>query len=430
MDKSDKLPLLTHPEQNDSKLKEKGVSLSAFLDTVRIRKDKTFTVRIRIIHERYPKYYSTKMNMTVKQFEQIATGKPRNKLKEQSIIIFAKLKKANNIIIDMDSFSFEVFDKLFLNKQSRSEGVYSSFRDHIAELKAKGQIGTASTYTTALNSFKNYKKGKLSFSEITIKWLNNYEFWMKSNQKSVTTISMNTRCLRRLYNIAIVENKAKRELYPFGNIESGLYQPPEANNTKRALTLSDIKKIYEYEPEQKSPEHFNRDLWLFSYLANGMNMADIFNLKYENIKGETLEFSRKKTNSKRKKQKPIVIQVTSDINRIIEMWGNEPKLKDNFIFNILSNGLTPEQEHAKINQGIKTCNKYMKRIAAKIDIDENISTYYARHSYATILMNKGVQIYDISKALGHSNLTTTENYLGSIEVKRLKHNANKLTEWE
>lgn len=58
-------PTITHPEQDNDKLKEKGVSIVAFLDTVRPRKDETFTVRLRIIQNRFPKYYTTKINLGV-----------------------------------------------------------------------------------------------------------------------------------------------------------------------------------------------------------------------------------------------------------------------------------------------------------------------------------------------------------------------------
>jgi len=74
-------------------------------------------------------------------------------------------------------------------------------------------------------------------------------------------------------------------------------------------------------------------------------------------------------------------------------------------------------------------NHYLKRIAKKIGITENISTYYARHSFATVLRNSGEPVAFISEQLGHSNVQTTENYLSSFDRKKRREAAKKLTDF-
>lgn len=424
------LPTITHPEQQNDRLKELGVSLAVILDTVRKRKDNTFTVRIRVIHSRFPKFYTTKINLNEKQYIQLATGKPRNDLKEKKLIIFKMLKKANDIIVEMEAFLFEDFEKRFLNKIGKWNDVYYAFNEHIQRLAENGKHGTASTYQTARNSFMTYhKKNALKFDDVTVSWLMNYENKMKKEGKSPTTISMNTRCLRKLYNIAIANNDVKREKYPFGSNDKGLYQPPYHRNIKKALTKEELKKIFIYKPEPNSTEHFNRDIWIFSYLCNGMNMADIFRLKYSHLIGDTIVFARHKTNHTRK-SKSVMVALTEHSRAIIDKWGSKPVSSDKYIFGILSIGLTPKEERAKIKQGTKQCNKYMKRIANKIGIDENISTYYARHSFASILKLSGEEISFISESLGHSSIAVTENYLSSFDIEKRKNAAKKLTDWD
>ncbi len=425
-----KLPIITHPEQQNDRLKELGVSLAAFFDTVRKRKDETCTVRIRIIYNRFPKYYSTKINLSEKDYIQLVTGKPRNELKEKKLIIFRMLKKANDIITEMESFQFEKFEKKFLNKTGAGNDVYFAFKEQIKQLQDNGKPGTASTYQTAMNSFKSFhKRSTLKFDDVTVSWLKNYENKMNLEDKSPTTISMNTRCLRKLYNIAISNNDVKKDKYPFGNNDKGFYQPPYHRNIKKALSKEALRKIFEYKPETNSTEHFNRDIWLFSYLCNGMNMADIFRLKYSHLIGDTIVFARHKTNHKRK-SKSVMVILTDHSRAIIDKWGSKPVSSDNYIFSILSDGLTPTEERAKIKQGTKQCNKYMKRIAAKIGIDENISTYYARHSFASILKLSGEEISFISESLGHSSIAVTENYLSSFDIEKRKNAAKKLTDWD
>jgi integrase/recombinase XerD len=419
------LPTIEHPEQDNAKLKQKNVSLCAILDTRILNRDNTYTIRIRIIHNRKAKYYTTKIKATKNQFKSIATVNPRGNLRKNKIIILELLKNANDTILQMDSFSFENFEKKFLSKQGKLNNVQEAFSAHIKQLKANGQINTASTYTTASKQLEKYHSRILKFNDITVTFLKEWENYMKQKKKSPTTISINTRCVRKLYNDAIKRGDANREHYPFGNEDEGLYQPPEARNIKKALSKPDLKKILEYQAVDNSPEQFAKDVFIFSYLGNGMNLNDIFRLKYKNIAGDEIVFLRQKTASKRK-TKPIAVPIDEDMQRIIDIYGTKPILPDSYIFNVLIDGLTPEQETARIKQATKQTNKYLKRIAGKIGINGNISTYYARHSFASVLKLSGEDISYISEALGHSNLQTTENYLSSFDSDKRKESQKKL----
>jgi integrase/recombinase XerD len=419
------LPTIEHPEQDNAKLKQKNVSSCAILDTRILNRDNTYTIRIRIIHNRKAKYYTTKIKATKNQFKSIATVNPRGNLRKNKIIILELLKNANDTILQMDSFSFENFEKKFLSKQGKLNNVQEAFSAHIKQLKANGQINTASTYTTASKQLEKYHSRILKFNDITVTFLKEWENYMKQKKKSPTTISINTRCVRKLYNDAIKRGDANREHYPFGNEDEGLYQPPEARNIKKALSKPDLKKILEYQAVDNSPEQFAKDVFIFSYLGNGMNLNDIFRLKYKNIAGDEIVFLRQKTASKRK-TKPIAVPIDEDMQRIIDIYGTKPILPDSYIFNVLIDGLTPEQETARIKQATKQTNKYLKRIAGKIGINGNISTYYARHSFASVLKLSGEDISYISEALGHSNLQTTENYLSSFDSDKRKESQKKL----
>lgn len=422
------LPTIEHPEQDNAKLKQKNVSLCALLDIQHPNRDKTYTIRLRIIHERKPKYYTTKIKVTKEQYKSINEEKPRGNNRKNKIAILELLKKANDIILKMESFSFELFEKKFLSKQGKLSNVQEAFTAHIEQLKANGQINTASTYTTASKQLEKYHSKELKFKDLTVQFLVGWENYMKRKKKSPTTISINTRCLRKLYNDAIKRGDANRELYPFGNEDEGLYQPPEARNIKKALPKQDLKKIFEYQAEGNSPEQFARDMFIFSYLGNGMNLNDIFRLRYKNITEDEIVFIRQKTASKRK-IRPIAVSINEDMQRIIDIYGTKPIEPDKYIFNVLIEGLTPEQETARIKQATKQTNKYLKRIAGKTKIKGNISSYYARHSFASILKFSGESISYISEALGHSNLQTTENYLSSFDTDKRRDSQKKLKDF-
>lgn len=427
-----RFPVITLPEQDFSLLKSKGVSITAILDRVRKRIDGSCTVRIMVIHNRFPKYYSTKICMSTDDWAKLAEAKRYTSEQRSNIsIIHEYLRKAINAAYVTEPFAFPAFEKEFLTQRKDKSDVYEYYTEYLDEMKAVGRLGNAVTYQYSMNSLKEFTgKPKLRLSEITPKFLDKFERWMTSNKKSITTVAIYLRPLRHLYRKAIMEGNAKTEDYPFSIDASDMkYRIPTPNNFKKALLKGDIKTIFEYPSKDGSPEQFYRDLWLFSYLCNGINMKDICLLKYQNISGDHIYFNRAKTANTKKVGKQIDIIITDKVNEIIEKWGVKPITPDNFIFPFIKEGMTPEQEQAQIKQATKQCNKYIKRIAKSIGITQSISTMSARHSYATVLKRSGTNVAFISDALGHSNIKVTESYLGSFEDEAKKEIAKTLTDW-
>ncbi len=159
-----------------------------------------------------------------------------------------------------------------------------------------------------------------------------------------------------------------------------------------------------------------------------MNVADICRLKYGNIQGDSIIFLRTKTRHNRS-LKPVIAVYSDEVKIIIDRWGNKPRMPQKYIFNVLSDRLTPAVELAKVKQLTKTINKYIGRIAKAVGIEQDVTTLAARHSFATVLKREGESIAYISESLGHSNLQTTENYLSSFTDEKRKEAAKKLTNW-
>jgi len=424
-----KLPTISHPELDEDLLKTKGVSVVAFFDHVRKRKDGTASIKLKIIFKRYPKYYSTKISMDEKSYLKLCEGKKSVDLKTKRIKIYESLKKAFDIINELPEFSFEAFDNKF--KQKRTEdNIFPYFDNYIKELNIEGRVGNVIPYFYARKKLQEFhKKGKLPFETITVQFLKKFEKWMFSKDCSPTSIGYYTRCFKKIYNDAIRDGNANQSNYPFGATKKGLYSPPSPRNIKKALSLADLKKIFEYKPIQGSSEHYYFDIWKFSYLCNGINMKDICLLKYSNIIGNSIYFNRAKLATTKRNGKPIQISIIEQTKEIIESWGNKPTLPETYIFPILKKGLTPLEQQAQIKQLTKQVNKYIKRIAVSLEIKQNVSTYTARHSFSTVLKRSGVSIEYISESLGHSNLKTTESYLDSFEDETREANTKKLLEF-
>ena len=118
--------------------------------------------------------------------------------------------------------------------------------------------------------------------------------------------------------------------------------------------------------------------------------------------------------------------ITPEMQAIIDRWGNNDRLPDSYIFDYLKGNETPLQEKTILLEVVRRCNKRLKMIGEAIGI-KGISTYTARHSYATVLKRSGANIAYISESLGHADLKTTENYLASFEREEREKNAKLLT---
>ncbi|GEO03374.1 integrase [Adhaeribacter aerolatus] len=419
-----------------------GVSTAIILDTRRALTDGTYPIKLRITHQRKQKYFPTDFSLSETDFAKTKTDNPRGKAKELQIAFQAIEQQAIKVIKKLSIFTIEAFEKHYLNTAAKDD-VFSAFDHSIACLTKEEQVGTAGTYENAsisllafinkqpLTSNKGLtkkeakarreallkKRKPLLFSTITPDFLKEYERWMLAGGKSLTTISIYVRALRTLFNESIAAGDVHQDLYPFGKRK---YQVPAGRNVKKALPLAEIEKIFVYEPRHDS-EAQARDLWLFSYLCNGINIKDIARLKYRQIQKGSIIFIRAKTErTTRQNLKPIIVILTPEVEQIIKKWGNKPIYPEAYVFPILKEGLTPEKELAVVKQATKTINKYIKRIGATIGIEGNISTYTARHSYATVLKRAGVSTAFISESLGHGTERTTQNYLDSFEdeVKR------------
>jgi integrase/recombinase XerD len=116
----------------------------------------------------------------------------------------------------------------------------------------------------------------------------------------------------------------------------------------------------------------------------------------------------------------ISIPILEQAQQIINTWGNKKVSAESYIFPIITNSGSSLQIKKDVQQFTKNMNKYTKRIALNLGIDKNVTTYVARHTYATVLKRSGTPIEAISENLGHKNVNTTKSYLDSFESESRK----------
>ena len=409
-------------------------------DVVKLLLDKRITnkegrhpVKIRVTYKSKQRYYTVLNNLkrgfsyTPTEFENVMNPNSRRENRDARITINTEKERAEEIIKNIPVFSFEEFSKRFTDK-SGNKDVFSYFNNYITDLKEHDRIKYAVTYETTLKALKDYyKKDKLVFNDLTVKFLKDFESNLKK-KKTVTTIAIHMRNIRRIFNLAIKKNDAKAELYPFGDEDSDLYQIKEERKRKKSIQKQEIKKIYDYRPLENSPEQFYKDIWMFQYLCNGINLGDVFRLKYKNIDDDGINFKRKKS-ERSKSLKDIYAPWLPETKEIIKRWGTTPPLSNNYVFDILNDKMTEDEKVKKINIEASKLRKGIKKIAAKVGIKNHVNNQTARHSFANVQRDAEAPLSLIQDSMGHKSATTTEIYVSDFDIEKRKKAQKNLTNW-
>lgn len=272
---------------------------------------------------------------------------------------------------------------------------------HIDNLKRENRVRYAGMYQVSYNSFVKFNKHlDIPFIDIDILWLKRYEQWMKSQNFAINTIGTRLRHLRVIFNQALDMKLITTDNYPFR-----AYKVAKMNQqtAKRALSKNDIVNIINYKGKSEL-EILAIDIFTFSYFTAGINFIDIALLKSENIMDNRIIYYRHKT------KKRIILPLQQKAIELIDKYRGGA-----YLFPILSEYHKTEIQKAdRLHKVLSKVNKYLKRIGKELKLPIPLTTYVARHSYATVLKRSGVSTSIISESLGHSTERITQVYLDSF----------------
>ena len=363
------------------KYSKDGISVLTILDTRRAKKSGQFPVKVQVVYRRKQKYYSTGKEVSKEDWARLLKVKSRLLAEIRSDIesSFSTIKQQVNELITKGEFSIETLS-VRLGRQMNDMTLRSAFRLKMKELEAYEQANTYLNYQSALKSLEDFGGSTIPLENITIDWLKRCEkFWI-SEGKSYSSISIYFRALKCVLNRAVHDGIIKESSFPFGKNK---YEIPEGCGRKLALTLSEIKKVMSYQCETKDIEEF-RDLWVFSYLCNGINFMDLLFLQYSNIMDGEICFVRSKTSRTTKHNKEIHAIITPEMWNIIQKWGNPRLSPQTYIFKYARGTEDAFEKIRLVRRIITKCNRRLKKIAQDIGIFQ-LTTYTARHSFATVL---------------------------------------------
>lgn len=289
----------------------------------------------------------------------------------------------------------------------------------INRLRISKKNGNADVIEDSLSSLRRFRKQQnIDFAEVDENFLKDFSAYCYSRNNKASTISVYLRPIRTLFNEAIGEGIISGDLYPFKSFKI----PKAAKTKKRALRVSDIETIRELELKPFSAIWKARHYFLFMFNNMGINFIDLVKLKKNqiaraeynmdgNLINGRITFDRTKTKN------AFSIKLTSESIEILNDFNIADKLQDDFVFPFCYEESQKGRDRYK--QQRKRVNRKLREIAKLSNITEDITTYYARHSWATIAKRKMIPVTMISEALGHSDLKTTQIYLDSFDNEDL-----------
>jgi len=384
--------------------------------TSKILKDGSHPLMIRVSSFNQRKYIGTGLKCKTDHWDNIEDF-PNEKYrshaykdhisKDKMIIKLVDIKRKMQKVIDQFddndvTWTCDQFVMAYNRKKQRPMTVLRYFDEVTQRLRKSRRIGTAEAYFHTKKSLENFLEKDISFHELTASLLQKFKEYHESRGNKPGTIAVHLRTIRVIYNRAIIDGYANKENYPF---IKGLI--PNGKPAKRAMTQDEFIKFKNEKLEDPALIRA-RDYFLFSFYTRGMNFFDLAMLKVKNIKNNVITYERHKTKGR------FNIAVVSQLEPIIEKYA-KGKTGDEFLFPIVNPKFTGEvSRYNRIKKARNRVNQNLRIIAKLADIDQNITFYVARHSFATIMKYKGVSTEAIQEFLGHQDVKTTENYLKSF----------------
>lgn len=386
-------------------------TVKAVLNKDRIRKNGEYALVIQVIHKRLKRVIYTPYQLRIDEFdsvEQVALYTDgilhtRKQIKEINSLIEAKKRELAKIIdlIAESNKNFTAEDIALKYRLDQSEKYIITFMEHcIAKKKAQGKMGIARAYQSTLRSLKKYiDKQTIEFVDVDHHFIKGYEEFLNNRKVKQNTISFYLRNLRTIYNQA----------YDNG-IEMGVgnafrkVKIRTVKTVKRALKQESIEQIALAKLPENSELDRARDLFMFSFYTRGMSFVDIIYLKRTDIVEGVIYYRRRKTDQL------LEVAVTEPLQQLIDKYD----VDEEYVLPFINESDRPtlyERYHAVYGNFYRSLN-LLKEI---LDLNTHLTTYVARHSWATIAKEQGASTTLISESLGHTSEKTTQIYLKEFD---------------
>jgi len=375
-------------------------------------KTKEGVLYYRVIHDRQVRQINAGHKLYAREWDE-ATQKlivsPSTEDARQKYLLSLKgklagdLARLRSVISQLDNSGTNyTADMVVEQYRSISErGSFISFTTQlITEMERLGKKRTSETYATTFNSFLRFReKRDILFDEMCASLMVEYESYLKKIGLCPNSTSFYMRNLRAIYNRA-VEKDLSPQKHPFKHVYTGVDK-----TIKRAVTLKVIRHIRNLELSETPAEDYARDLFMFSFYTRGMSFVDMAYLKKSDLRNGILSYRRQKTGQQ------LFIKWEKPMQEIIAKYDTSDTP---YLLPIIRN-MTTDERRQYLNAA-HLVNSRLKRLGERLKLAIPLTSYVARHAWASIAKSKNIPVSIISEAMGHDSETTTRIYLASLDT--------------
>ena len=285
----------------------------------------------------------------------------------------------------------------------------------IGMLKREGKFPAMHVYACTLRSYEKFcaeerypknTTASLSMQEIfTPERLKEYEDWLAGQQSSPNTISTYMRTLQAVYNRWMSPGIEGYNPVLFKDV----YTKVESR-TKRALTAEQMEQLRNTDfsvltlRQQQVLTYF-----LLMFMLRGMPFIDLAHLRKSDLRNRRITYRRHKTG------KLMVVDVPPDAMRLLQKYRD--KTDSEYLFPLLHGCLFMEEHHHRYQETLRHFNRELARLMKQLLPGVSVSSYTARHTWATLAYHNGVPVGLISQSLGHSSIRVTMTYLKPFDAE-------------
>ena len=297
-----------------------------------------------------------------------------------------------------------------------------AFMKQVAEeLRMGGNFGTAHVYRSSTNAIIAYcGEEDLLFSEVTSEWLKGFEVYLRSRGCSWNTVSTYLRTFRAVYNRAVDLGKAPYVPHLFRSVYTGTRA-----DHKRALCDDDMKKVFA-KLSRTSGVPFAvcqaQELFILMFSLRGMPFVDLAYLRKSDLRDNVITYRRRKTG------RPLSVTLTPEALELLKKYMNRDSHSP-YLFSLLKSGEGTKEAYREYQLALRSFNQQLTLLGEVLGLNDRLSSYTARHTWATTAYYCEIHPGIISEAMGHSSIKVTETYLKPFRNKKIDEANNQIIDF-